>query len=327
MSSIVFLIPRAKIVGSSKGDGQRGITNCTIALAEALAARGHHVECIGSNAESEYHNGVLWHNQPKLSLYDFAISNVYPHPLKQVKAKQTCLWLHNPMNKWSRFRKCIFGILRYNPSAVFLSQQQYRITPKLIPYKSRHIIEHGIEDIFLNNRKHRIPPENLIAIFASAPHRNLDTVLEVWKKYIHPNLKEAELHIYCDKNLRPDHPEWHHHNIKQKDRVPHTELANIYFNSRCLIYPGHEEETFCSVAHEATACGLPIVTQGIGVLSERVTPNVNGLIAKTHQQMAKAILNVLTDNEVWKNLHLGATNYPGFYTWENRAEIWENTFL
>ncbi|MEM7619105.1 MAG: glycosyltransferase [Pseudomonadota bacterium] len=326
MSSIVF-VPRRKILGRSKGKGPRGVSNTTIALAECLAKRGHHVECVEPNNNKEVYNGVIWDTRPNLASYDLAIANLYPKTLGRVKAKQKCLWLHNPMNKWSRFRKCITGIALHRPSAVFLSHQQHNITPAIIPYKSRHVIEHGIDDAFLRKKQYKQTPDNQIAIFSSAPHRNLDRVIDIWKNSIHPILPNAELHIYCD----PRHVKLKEStatlNIKVKARVTHVELSKVYESARLLIYPGHEEETFCNAAHEATACGLPIVTQGIGVLSERVTHGKNGIIAKDNPAMATAIIDVLSNDTTWQNLHRGSVEYRGFYTWDNRAEIWENTFL
>ena len=181
MSSIIFIAPRYAISGKMKGK-LRGVGNTTISLVESLAARGHYVECFSPIENKEEYNGVIWDNKINKTNYDLAIANLYPKGLGLVTAKKSALWIHNPMNKWSRFKKCIWGIFRHNPSAVFLSKYNYETTPGIIPYKSRHIIEHGIDEFFINSKVKRSVPEKPIAIFSSAAHRNLDIVIESWKE-------------------------------------------------------------------------------------------------------------------------------------------------
>ena len=43
--------------------------------------------------------------------------------------------------------------------------------------------------------------------------------------------------------------------------------------------------------------------------------------------MGQAIIEILRDDDVWLKLHHGALNTQTFYTWDNRAEVWENIFL
>ena len=52
--------------------------------------------------------------------------------------------------------------------------------------------------------------------------------------------------------------------------------------SRIFLIPGHKAELFCLSAQEAKELCVPIVTLGIGSLSERVIHGKTGFIAKNN---------------------------------------------
>lgn len=327
MAKIIFLDPHSNASGSMLGNGRlRGTQNTTILLAESLAARGHVVECI-TRKEEERLNGVHWLSSPSQNCYDLAISNRYPHPLDLVNAEKKCLWVRNPLNRWSRFRKSIGGILCHRPAAVVLSDFQLRTTPFIFPFKGRYVIEHGTDDALLRRPQPRHAPKP-IAAYASYAYRNLQIVIDIWKKRIHPNMDNAELHIFCKKSELEQYSNLEEYNIIVRGRVPRDELIAFHKQARLLLYPGHSEETFCNVAHEATACGLPIITMGIGSLVDRVTSGENGYVVQNADEMAQKTLELLSDDQKWEKLHQSTLAYTkGFYDWANRAEVWEKTFL
>lgn len=327
MAKIVFLEPGGSYSGSMLGTGDlRGTQNTTILLAESLAARGHVVECITKVAGGEC-NGVSWLSAPSRASYDLAISNRYPNALDLVNADKKCLWVRNPLNRWSRFKKSIRGILRHRPAAVVLSDYQLNTTPRIYPFSGRYVIEHGTDDIFLGRPEARKAPKP-VAVFASYAYRNLKIVIDMWKKHIHPNLPEAELHLFCKEADLTEYTGLENYNIIVRGQVPRDDLIAFHKQSRLLIYPGHPEETFCNVAHEATACGLPIITMGIGSLIDRVTNGENGYIVRNVDEMAQKTLELLSDDQEWETLHQSTLSYKkGFYDWANRAEVWEKTFL
>lgn len=47
-----------------------------------------------------------------------------------------------------------------------------------------------------------------------------------------------------------------------------TNIKKIYDDTRILLLPGHVDETFCRAAYEAAACGIPIITTGVGFIRE-----------------------------------------------------------
>ena len=62
--------------------------------------------------------------------------------------------------------------------------------------------------------------------------------------------------------------------------VDRDELIKQLIMSRMIIFPGHKAELFCLAAEEARELCIPVVTLGIGSLSERVIHGKTGFIAK-----------------------------------------------
>ena len=65
---------------------------------------------------------------------------------------------------------------------------------------------------------------------------------------------------------------------------------------------------------------LPIITLGIGSLSERVYHGVTGFIAKNNNEFSQYALNVFKDDKLWNDLRLNLLNLRGKKTWEKCAK-------
>ena len=73
-------------------------------------------------------------------------------------------------------------------------------------------------------------------------------------------------------------------------------------------------------AEEARELCVPIVTFGIGSLSERVDHGVTGFIAKNQTEFADFALNILNDNNLWQKLRNNLINIRGSKTWQMIAK-------
>ena len=63
------------------------------------------------------------------------------------------------------------------------------------------------------------------------------------------------------------------------------EIKNLWqdlIKSKVLLVPGHKAELYCIAAEEARELCIPIVTLGIGSLSERVEHGITGFVAKKY---------------------------------------------
>ena len=86
------------------------------------------------------------------------------------------------------------------------------------------------------------------------------------------------------------------------------------------MIPGHKGELFCLAAEEARELCVPIVTLGLGSLSERVIHGKTGFIAKDNYQFAKYTLDILEDHNTWKELRNNLIKMRGKKKW-NRVAI------
>ena len=82
-----------------------------------------------------------------------------------------------------------------------------------------------------------------------------------------------------------------------------------------------QSEVFCLAAQEAAEMCIPIVTLGIGALSERVEHNKSGFVAKNQEEFANYALILLNDNNKWNEMRNYLLNKRGKVSWKSSAII------
>ena len=80
-------------------------------------------------------------------------------------------------------------------------------------------------------------------------------------------------------------------------------MINDLNSSRMFLVPGHEAELFCLAAEEARELCLPIITLGIGSLSERVIHGETGFIAKNNDEFSQYAINIFKFVRIIYYLH------------------------
>ena len=93
----------------------------------------------------------------------------------------------------------------------------------------------------------------------------------------------------------------------------------ISLKSKVLLVPGHKGEIFCIAAEEARELCIPIITLGIGSLSERVEHGITGFIAKTPDEFADYTLKIFNDKNLWKDLRNNLIKLRGSKKWSKIA--------
>lgn len=334
MARIIFLDRTSPFTGRSLREGPLGgIQSGTVFLAEALARRGHEVTAFTLTGETVAFEGVTWRPLSELEASpgltaDLAISNNHVHLLQLVNATPV-VWFRN-RTSFSRLlkKKDLVPVFRLRPHAVFLGQYHRAITHPWLPFASRRIIEHGVGEEFRRAEAATAAPAPK-AMFTSQPYRGLEWLVEVWESRIFPRVPEAELHVFTPKvrqaqtwlDARRDK------GIIRRESIPKAELARELQGARVLLFPGHQDETYCNAAAEATAGGLPIVTRGEGSLAERVREGETGFIAPESSAFAKAAVRLLSDDVLWMAQHRAALADPKIGSWDVRAREWEEAFL
>lgn len=316
-----------------------GIPLCTVRLAEQLASEGCEITIRNATTETVTENGVKWESlaEPyKGPRPDFIIANndanLFDSAADYLRSGAVpVLWLHN-LFTWKRlFKKKRMGsLLRWRPAAVFIGTYQKDACSRLMPFRSRYVLPHGVgEALFAypaaaEGRKQQ-------ALFLSKPFRKFDLCVRNWIERIHPACPEAVLKAYVSPeeiarlDLGYTDEQMRKANIVIAGRAPQSVMLEDLATSACLLCPGHKDETFCNVAAEACVLGLPIVTLGIGSLSERVHDG-NGIIARNEEEFSKTVVTFLKDAEKRERYSKAALAAREQYRWKSRMELWSDVF-
>ena len=174
-----------------------GAETAFVALAEALAARGHSVEVRNRCEQALTHKGVRWmplaRGMPQTC--DLYIGSRGHRVIGLVcHAQRRVFWLHNPA-QYLRKPRNVWRLAWYRPTLVVTGAYHAKTVPFWLPRAGCETIPYGVLDQFRGAVPREPPPRR--AIFTSSPLRGLDWLLELWASRIAPAVPQAELHIYA----------------------------------------------------------------------------------------------------------------------------------
>ncbi|MGH7029497.1 MAG: glycosyltransferase family 1 protein, partial [Stellaceae bacterium] len=171
-----------------------GAETAFVALAEALAGRGHQIEVRNRCAAALTHNGVRW---APLSggipnSCDLYIGSRGHRVIGLVRrAGRRLFWLHNPARYLKKPRN-LWRLAWHRPLLVATGAYHAATIPRWLPCGGRRVIPYGMLDRFRTAAPRQPPPPR--AIFTSNPLRGLDWLLDLWVARIAPAVPGAELH-------------------------------------------------------------------------------------------------------------------------------------
>lgn len=315
-----------------------GAETAFVALAEALAARGHRVEARSNCRAALCHKGVAW--APFASgvpdVCDLYIGNRGHRVIGLVPgARRRVFWLHNP-GRYLRKPRFLWPLLRHRPTLVVTGQYHAQTVPGWLPCGDRRIIPYGVLDRFRHASEREPPPP--IAVFTSNPLRGLDWLLDIWVERIRAAVLGAELHIYAGPEVygaankararemeavlaRADCLAGH--GVRRHPPVGRDALVEVLAGARVMLYRGDPGETFCLALAETQAMGVPAVVQPIGSVAERVIDGTTGTIAATDGEFAEAGVALLRDDALWRRYHRNALASQRGLGWDEVAAKFE----
>ncbi len=322
-----------------------GAETAFVALAEALARRGHVVQAYTKCAAAVQHHGVEWHpiEAGTPAAADLYIANRGDKLLKLVPgARATAFWIHNPAGYLLKLRY-LAKLLARRPTLVFLSGYHASTYPAWAPGGRRVVIPHGIDDCFRAAVEPLIPPRPR-AVFTSNPLRSLGWLIELWVTRVFPAVPKAELHVFSGPttygavgaakaaDMMPVLAQaraMKEAGVVLRDPLPRAALAAELPQFRVFTYRGSEDETFCLAAGEAQAAGVPAVVCDIGALAERVRDRDSGFVVtpeagRDERDFAAATIKILTDDNLWRRLHKGALAHQRQRGWDEAAAEFES---
>jgi glycosyltransferase involved in cell wall biosynthesis len=307
-----------------------GIESSLVQLAEALARRGHDVAVFNGVRSPRREYGVDWRPIEEARQYargDIGVAIASPKAFKGISFQSNIFWLHNPV-KSSRIirRNEVWPLLRARPLIVVLGPYHASGLPKWLPSQGMAIIHHGIhEDFFRPEPADEAPPPR--AIFTSQPYRGLDWLLDLWLE-VKRRVPAATFEVFAPKSQQAaaNAARGSLDGISFAGSIARPALAREMRVARVHLIPGHRDETYCLAAGEATASGVPIVTLGIGSLSERVKDGQTGFLARSKDEFVAKTAALLSDDKLWLAMHRACLADASLTSWDKRAAEWERLF-
>jgi len=294
----------------------RGGESVIIQLSKELARLNHYVEVFNNNSTSQILDNVKWtniNNTNKKNIFDYAFTNNDMRLFNKISAKKYIAFSHSIQSIEKFIRKGqLLSFLKYKPRVILLGKYHDNNRNFLLKIFGKINLQWAVDPLFLETEVSESNVENR-AIFTSRRDRNLDILIDIWKKKIFPKNKSIKL-FTTPSNLIDNN-----FNIYSRDFEDKTSMVRDMLKSKALLVPGHKGELFCIAAEEARELCIPIITLGIGSLSERVEHGVTGFIAKNNDEFADFTLSIFDNYDLWKELHNNLLKLRGSKKWQNVA--------
>ncbi len=100
------------------------------------------------------------------------------------------------------------------------------------------------------------------------------------------------------------------------------ELQELYRKAKILYLPS-KNETFGMTYVEAMSSGTPVVAMGNSAVQYVVRDGVTGFLRNTEEDQKEAILKLLTDEMLYKQMEINCLKEAEKYRWENVVKQWE----
>ncbi len=295
----------------------RGAESIIINLSSALADLGNQVTVINNCYKTQSINGVNWIDIKSINQiykYDLVIANGDCRLFKYAASKKNILFSHSlqSIEKFLR-KKQLLSYLKYKPQVCFISEYHQKNRSKLLYLFGSIHLRWSVDNLFLNSpMSNNI--DNKLAIFTSRPDRNLKFLLKVWSNSIVK--KDEKLRLLVTENDFS----YNDKSILVRNLGSQKDLLKDLCRSRVCLLPGHKAELFCLSAEEAKELCIPIVTLGIGSLSERVDHNVTGFIARNENEFVDYTLKLFNDDNLWNLMRKNLSEKKGKNNWLNVAK-------
>lgn len=293
----------------------RGAETALINLANNLHLLGHSVSVFNNTSSNIEINGVEWNNLKATSVnhfFDIAVSNNDIRLFDLVNSSKKIAISHSiqSVEKFIR-KKQLLAYLKHRPLIGLLGKYHDKNRNFFLKMFGVLPLEWGVDDIYIQSDINNKKIDNNKCIFTSMKDRNLDFLLNVWIKNIITKRSSSKLYVTpVNRNLEK-------FNIyNRKFGTKENLLVDIASSRLCLI-PGHKAELFCIAAEEARELCVPIVTMGIGSLSERIDNGKTGFIATNEKQFAEYTIELMDNDELWNSMCNNMLQMRGSMEWAN----------
>ena len=293
----------------------RGAETALINLANNLKKLGHNIFVFNNTSSKLNINGVEWNNLKATSanhFFDIAISNNDIRLFDLVNSNKKIAISHSiqTIEKFIR-KKQLLAYLKHKPIIGLLGKYHDKNRNFFLKMFGVLPLEWGVDDIYIQLDINGKNIDKNKCIFTSMKDRNLDFLLNVWIKNIIKKRSSSKLYVTpVNKDLKK-------FNIFNRNFGTKENLMIDLASSRLCLIPGHKAELFCIAAEEAKELCVPIITMGIGSLSERIDNGKNGLIASNEKQFAEFTIELMNNDELWNSMRNYMLEKRGSMEWSN----------
>nr|MBT6355294.1 glycosyltransferase [Pelagibacteraceae bacterium] len=290
----------------------RGGENTVIHLSNELSKLGNNIDVFNNCKDTAIINNVKWSNINKADknlIYDIAFTNNDIRLFDKIIAKKYVAFSHSiqSIEKFIRKRQ-LTSYLKYKPKIVILGNYHNKNRNYLLKLFGTINLQWAVDPLFLETKLDETLIENR-AIFTSRRDRNLDILIKIWREKIFPINKSIKLYTTPSELIDFEY------NIFARNFGNKITMVKDLLKSKILLVPGHKGELYCIAAEEARELCIPIITLGIGSLSERVEHGVTGFVAKNNEEFAYYTLKIFNDKNLWKKLRNNLINLRGTKKW------------
>lgn len=312
------------------GEILRGTETSLIFLANEFCKKGFYVDFINNVKNEKTVNGVNYLNYSnkefKKKFYHLAIAVSDANYFKNINSKKKALFSvsNQPVEKFLR-KKQLFPFIRYKPIVVTLCNYQFKKRSYFTSFFGKKTIPITVDPEFYYTKinENYLPQKKVLYNIRS--NRNLDQLIDIWVNKIFPKDKESIFHI--TPGLIDNVKKLSEFNVFERRLTSRKNLIDDLKEYRALLYLGHKSDIFTLTAEEAIKCCVPVVTYGIGSLSDRVSHNKSGFIVKNEDEFAEKTLNLLNKDQFYLDLKKQMFKSRSFNSWSNIADQWIETFL
>ena len=293
----------------------RGAETILINLSENLKKLGHNVTVFNNCSTVINDNNLNWYSINKINTnstldFDLAIANADMRLLNKVNAKKKIVISYSLQSIEKFIRKGqLLSYFKERPTVYVIGDYHMKKRSNLISIFGKKILDISIDDLFIETKLLDDVDKNL-AIFSSRPDRNLSILIDIWNNKIFPNYNLGKLLVTPSDKFKENN------NVKFREMGTHNELIKDLLKSRVFLVPGHKAELFCLAAEEARELCIPIVTLGIGSLSERVEHEKTGFIAKNNNEFANYTIELFKNDSLWNTMRSNLIKLRGSRSWE-----------
>ncbi len=233
------------------------------------------------------------------------------------KCKRNFLWSHSiqSIEKFLR-KKQLFAFLKNKPVMILEGDYHFKNRSFFTSMFGKKKLPIAVDNDFINYKidRHYVPSRR--AIFTTRSDRNLDFLIKCWSSIIIESDNSC-LYINPPFNLTDENTKL---GIRLRKKGNKFDLINELASSRVMLNPGHKGEVYCLAAEEARELCVPIVTLGIGSLSERVEHGITGFIAKNTKEFIDYTIKILNDDELYLSLRNNLMKKRNIRSYKNVAE-------